>query len=433
MDATPDNEQQLTFLDLYAGCGGLSLGLMKAGWQGLFAIEKHPFAFQTLRHNLIDSTPPWQFDWPNWLPVAPIDILKFKTKYKSQLKDLKGEIKLIAGGPPCQGYSLMRKRDPNDSRNKLVNAYLELVEILQPDLVLLENVKGITVPFDSDDNSSQVRLNEETLSAAEEIKRTLSGNYFTFDDIIIASSLGVPQNRPRYIQISVNKKLIPNYLSVPSPFDTLEEMRQMFLETLGLPTDRLISVGEAISDLLKEHGTVQCAESPKFQVGQYGNEDDPYKRLLRLTREGNQKEPGSIPDSHRFVNHKKPTIAKFKKIMEIAYGRHLSVEERKSLGIKKNTIAVLSGSEPAYTLTTLPDDRIHYVEPRILTAREYARIQSFPDWFVFKGNYTTGGKARKGDAPRYTQIGNAVPPLMAEGLGRSLKKYYLDLLKTTTP
>ena len=69
------------------------------------------------------------------------------------------------------------------------------------------------------------------------------------------------------------------------------------------------------------------------------------------------------------------------------------------------------------TIPTLPDDLLHYSEPRILTVRENARIQSFPDFFEFRGKYTTGGARRKEECPRYTQVGNAVPPLMAEALG----------------
>ena len=79
--------------------------------------------------------------------------------------------------------------------------------------------------------------------------------------------------------------------------------------------------------------------------------------------------------------------------------------------------------KPAPTLTTLPDDVIHYSDPRILTVREYARIQSFPDWFRFLGKYTTGGKSRRHECPRYTQVGNAVPPLLGEAIGSVLMSY----------
>ena len=90
------------------------------------------------------------------------------------------------------------------------------------------------------------------------------------------------------------------------------------------------------------------------------------------------------------------------------------------MNIKKQCFTVLSTKELSTTITTLPDDCMHYSEPRVLTVRENARIQSFPDWFEFKGKYTTGGDRRKIECPRYTQVGNAVPPLMAEILGQSI-------------
>lgn len=81
----------------------------------------------------------------------------------------------------------------------------------------------------------------------------------------------------------------------------------------------------------------------------------------------------------------------------------------------------MSAYDPAPTITTLPDDILHYCDPRILTVREYARLQSFPDWFVFKGKYTTGGDRRTKECPRYTQVGNAVPPLLALAIARALR------------
>lgn len=415
-----------TFLDLYAGCGGLSLGLMQAGWQGLFAIEKHAFAFETLQQNLVDCVPPWKFRWPEWLPVAPIDILDFKERYRSHLIELKGKVTLVAGGPPCQGYSFAGRRDPNDNRNKLVDAYLEIVEIIQPDLVLLENVEGMTVAF-KDSEQEFAEMDDELISAAEEIKRVLNKKYYIFDDVVVASAYGVPQNRPRYMLIGVKRELSSKS---SNPFLTINKNCKDFLLNKGLPIDRKITVGEAISDLLMEHGTVPSLEFPGFQEGIYGDLNGSYSQLMRITRDGLTigNETKLRPDSHRFVNHKESTIMKFEQIMELAYGKHLSQSDRDALGIKKNTTGVLSKSRPSFTLTTLPDDRIHYEEPRILTVREYARLQSFPDWFAFKGNYTTGGRARKNDVPRYTQVGNAVPPLMAEVFGEGLKEYYKALL-----
>ena len=100
----------------------------------------------------------------------------------------------------------------------------------------------------------------------------------------------------------------------------------------------------------------------------------------------------------------------------------MSKEDRVRLSINKHVTIPLAAKAPSPTLTTLPDDYVHYCEPRILTVREYARIQSFPDWFEFKNKYTTGGKNRTKEVPRYSQIGNAIPPLFGEQAGLTLKR-----------
>src|SRR6266571_3587054 len=96
-------ERQYTYIDLFAGCGGLSLGLHNAGWKGLFAIEKSPDAFKTLKYNLIDNLN--HFDWPGWLKKRSYRIETILTSYRTQLEKLEGTIDLVAGGPPCQGFS----------------------------------------------------------------------------------------------------------------------------------------------------------------------------------------------------------------------------------------------------------------------------------------------------------------------------------------
>jgi DNA (cytosine-5)-methyltransferase 1 len=114
---------------------------------------------------------------------------------------------------------------------------------------------------------------------------------------------------------------------------------------------------------------------------------------------------------------------KFKYILENSKkNKDIDASIRERYNIKKHTIIPLDGDAKSPTITTLPDDYIHYSEPRILTVREYARIQSFPDSFQFKGKYTTGGKVRTQQVPRYSQIGNAIPPLFGEQSGLILKE-----------
>ena len=133
-----------TFIDLFAGCGGLSLGLLNAGWQGLFAVERSPLAFATLKANLIDRYPSG-FDWPDWLPVGSYEISEFNQRYWRRLRDLQGHVDLVAGGPPCQGFSFAGQRRPDDPRNSLFRRFLKAIELVRPRFLLIENVQGINI------------------------------------------------------------------------------------------------------------------------------------------------------------------------------------------------------------------------------------------------------------------------------------------------
>jgi DNA (cytosine-5)-methyltransferase 1 len=114
-----------SYIDIFAGCGGLSLGLHNAGWKGLFAIEKNGMAFKTLKHNLIDKRK--HFKWPSWLPIENHDIDEVMANFRRRLKALSGKVDLIAGGPPCQGFSTAGRRVESDKRNHLIHSYIEFV------------------------------------------------------------------------------------------------------------------------------------------------------------------------------------------------------------------------------------------------------------------------------------------------------------------
>jgi DNA (cytosine-5)-methyltransferase 1 len=190
------------------------------------------------------------------------------------------------------------------------------------------------------------------------------------------------------------------------------ETRKEFLKSKGLLEH--VTIRESISDLERKHGETRSKKSPLFTEGVYGKPENSYQKLMR------SQETKSLPDSHRFPRHRKATVERFRFILEnCPKNISLSQEYKDKLGLKKRNTTPLSGDHEAVcpVLTTLPDDYIHYSEPRILTVREYARIQSFPDWYEFKSKYTTGGSRRKIQVPRYTQIGNALPPLFAELTG----------------
>lgn len=422
------------FIDVFAGAGGLSLGLMMAGWRGLFAVEKSPMAFQTLKHNLVDQEDNLSFEWPDWLPKEAIDIQTLLEKYQEQLEQLKG-IPLLAGGPPCQGFSTAGKRRYDDERNLLFEQYLELVELVKPLMLLIENVQGFSKSFTKTERGTQGKqIQEKDFNADKELRRRLveEMGYVPFKHYIVkAKDFGVPQLRPRYLLIAVRKELL---LHAPllDPFNILHGIREKFLSEHGLTVDREVTLQEAISDLERAHGDVECIEAGmgNFRQGIYGpiQEQNLYQKLMRQRRNGDPVEAGQVADSHRFANHTPEVEARFCRIIkEFRPGIQLSSEERKKLGLNKHRIAPLAPNEACHTLTSLPDDLVHYSEPRIPTVREYARIQSFPDWFEFKAKYTTGDKHRREQVPRYTQVANAVPPLLAEAIGLALQEFLVKV------
>ncbi|MCM8542874.1 MAG: DNA cytosine methyltransferase [Lentisphaeraceae bacterium] len=393
--------KELTYIDLFSGCGGLGLGLHKAGWKGLFAVEKSPDAFLTLKHNLIDKTP--HFDWPDWLPQKDLDINDLLKEYPDKLKDLKDKIDLVAGGPPCQGFSSAGRRNHKDERNTLIDSYVEFIKIVQPKLIFFENVRGFTVPFTHD--KSKQKYSSYIEAQLDELGYKVKGKLLNF------SKFGVPQSRTRFILVGV-KTSDKGYSVEESFFNKLDIISENFLKERNLP--QTSNVEEAISDLLIEYGLRESPDSKRFQSGIYGKAQSPYQKLMRNKTRTNQ-----IADSHRIPNHGEIVITRFKYAIKHNLGPQ---EFRRHFRLKKAGTRLLRANEPTPTLTTLPDDYIHYCEPRILSVREYARIQSFPDTYEIKGKYTTGGPMRVKEVPRYSQIGNAIPPLFAEQAGLLLNK-----------
>jgi DNA (cytosine-5)-methyltransferase 1 len=162
-----------------------------------------------------------------------------------------------------------------------------------------------------------------------------------------------------------------------------------------------------------------------FEDITYSGPRTSYQRLMNTGMSG-------MPSDTRLPRHSEAIKTRFKKIIDLCHadGRlsvSLSAEMKSRFGLRKTAIRVLDPDHPSPTITSMPDDLIHYSEPRILTVRENARLQGFPDWFAFKGKYTTGGLRRRHEIPRYTQVANAVPPLFAEGLAIALGNYLKTL------
>jgi DNA (cytosine-5)-methyltransferase 1 len=400
-------QNQLTYIDLFAGCGGLSLGLHNAGWKGLFAIEKSPDAFKTLKHNLIDNKN--HFNWPTWLPKESIEIDKAIKLYKDNLEKLKNKVDLVAGGPPCQGFSMAGRRNENDQRNNLIKSYIDFIKIIKPKILFFENVKGFTMEFkkNKDKGKEYSSYVENALNRA---------GYFVKGELVNFGEYGIPQKRTRFILVGVRKDLANASKDLAETFfTTIKENRHSFLSEKNLTVNT--NLKDAISDLLKANGLKESPDTKSFQAGTYSKIRSSYQTLMREGVEN------KIADSHRFPKHRPDIIEKFDVILKTCRkNKDIDAKTRERFNIKKHTIIPLDKNDKSPTITTLPDDYIHYSEPRILTVREYARIQSFPDWYQFQGKYTTGGKRRTQEVPRYSQIGNAIPPLFGEQSGLVLKQ-----------
>lgn len=389
-------------IDLFAGCGGLSLGLANAGFSTLFCVEAHPDAFATYERNLLAQWPE-RHQWPGWLEKRAWKAQELLANHYADLTAMRGKVDLIAGGPPCQGFSTNGLRRPDDPRSQMVDVYLRYVEVVQPRLVLLENVVG----FHSMKHRSGSTYSEYVVTRLKVL------GYDVWSEILKAADWGVAQKRPRFILVGALKGSLPGI----DPLLRLRVARKEFLAARGLKSDGT-SAQEALSDL--EAGDRILPPDPEWgsrgfkALVRQETASSPYQVLMRTGCDGQ-------PTDMRLPRHSKVATERMRTILESCKrGVCISPADRSRLGIKKRSTTPLSASNPAPTITTLPDDLIHYSEARAMSVREHARLQSFPDWFAFQGPYTTGGQQRKLACPRFTQVGNAVPPLLAEALGEML-------------
>jgi DNA (cytosine-5)-methyltransferase 1 len=392
----------------------MSLGLRNAGWILRFAVEKNADAFSTYEANFLDSED--NSNWPKWLAKTPHNTSQLLEKHQRELRSMRGKVTLIAGAPPCQGFSLAGRRVHSDPRNSLFQDYLDFVSLIRPRFLLLENVQGFDMPFKVDAGDAKPEITYSN-KLASELDRL---GYKVFSEIVDLSRFGVPQTRRRFILIAIRKRdeLLAR-LSEKPPFQALYERAEEFLKLRGLRTNAPTTAHEALADLeITGSNLEECDDTivKGFKQVRYTFSGD-LSAYARLMRRGCSEAPNSM----RLPRHNAVTVQQFNRIRSTCKpGQSICDADRKRLGIKKHALTPLARNLPSATVTTLPDDIIHYAEARILTVRENARLQSFPDSFVFKGKYTTGGMSRRHDCPRYSQVGNAVPPLFAEALGSYL-------------
>ncbi|WP_296753539.1 DNA cytosine methyltransferase [Thiobacillus sp.] len=412
---------KLSFIDLFSGCGGLSLGLSLAGLQGVFAVERDPMAFETFSDNFLGQrrVPITKFAWPRWLEQRAWPIDDLLAKHRTELLQMRGGVDILGGGPPCQGFSFAGKRQESDPRNMLFQKYVQVVDAIRPKAIVLENVPGMQVAHRCKQGAKNecIRSNE---SFYDKLKTSLEAIGYQVDGRIVdASTFGVPQKRSRLVVIGLRTELagrLPG--SIDRAFKLLDETRLKLLRDMGFH-EGVVSAGDAISDLLIEGKSRKaCLDlfSAGFEEIIYPGPRTPYQKQMHKHCRDNEM------DSMRLARHTKVVQERFRMILqECNRGVIMSKASRERFGLKKHRIHPMAANVPAPTITTLPDDVLHYEEPRILTVRESARLQSFPDWFRFKGKYTTGGPMRTKECPRYTQVGNAVPPFLGWAIGLAIK------------
>lgn len=383
-----------SMIDLFAGAGGLSEGLEEAGFHGIFASEIVPQYADTYRRNHPSTT------------VMTQDIRKLDAEdIRKQLGMKKGQLTLIAGGPPCQGFSINAPiRSTLDQRNHLFKEYLRFVDAFQPRAILIENVPGL-VSFEDGDTLHAI------LNALGEL------GYGADVRILGAAYYGVPQMRWRTVILGLRGKELPRN-AFPEPV-CHAPIRPNFTATfdghslLKIPAadipGNFVSVKDAIGDL------------PLVRAGERGDECREYicapqcdfQRAVRRGSSGvyNHEAPHLSPINLQRLKYIKPG-GNWTDIPHDLLPRGMKLA-RKSDHTKR--YGRLSPDGLASTILTKCDPHwgayFHYGQDRSLTVREAARCQSFPDHYIFYGS----------QQEQFAQVGNAVPPMLAKAVGVALK------------
>ena len=386
----------MNILDLFAGCGGFSLGFKNAGFKIKTLIEIDKWACDTLRRNFKNSE------------VIEADVKKV-IKNKS-LKSNLSKYDMIIGGPPCQGYSLCRrgKGEPGDPRNKLVYTFFEYVKYLKPKAFIIENVANLY--------NAKNKKGELVREVLEDETKKIGYNFYI--KILNASEFGVPQNRKRVFIIGSLKKLNDPF---PKETHAINGKINLFENLKKTP-----SLKNAIYDLPK----LESGEGDEIVTKNKANISDYVKMLSGEFK---------YIYNHKAMKHTKRMVERFKNIKS---GQSVSDVKDEFKPIKRNHKTInkktydqnnrrLFYDKPSNTITaSFYANFVHPVQNRNFTAREGARIQSFPDNFLFLGKPTLVSKKLLQRENRntelhlcqYNQIGNAVPPLLAKSIAKHIKK-----------
>jgi DNA (cytosine-5)-methyltransferase 1 len=388
-----NGDDRLTCIDLFAGAGGLSEGLSEAGFISLFASEFVERYADTYRRN-----------HPNAF-VCTKDIRRVDAReVLDELELRRGELDLLAGGPPCQGFSINApKRSNEDARNHLFREYLRFVDTFAPKAILIENVPGL-VSFEHGGTLHAILDSLAELGYGADVR------------ILGAAYYGVPQMRWRTIIVGVRGRELPAgafpepvcHAPIRANFTTTFNGSSIVKQPSPEAEARFVTVKEAIDDLpflsngergaaVKEYRTSpQCDYQKRMRRGSGGvyNHEAPRLSAINMKRLAYIKPGGNWFDI--------PFDLLPKGMQKAKRGDHTKRYGRCDPDGLASTI--LTKCDPHW------GSYFHYSQDRSFTVREAARIQSFPDSYVFEGN----------QAEQYAQVGNAVPPLLAEAIGRAV-------------
>jgi DNA (cytosine-5)-methyltransferase 1 len=358
-------------IDLFAGCGGMSLGLEAAGFDIAGAVEIDPI------HALVHH-----FNFPYGVTLCE-DISQLNSddlKAKIAKKGFKGEIDLIAGGPPCQGFSLMGKRQIDDPRNQLVFEYLRIIKELQPKYFIFENVAGIAA-------GEHKQFLIELIDQFEKIGYQVTKPFQVLD----ASLYSAPQKRKRLFLIGNRQDVKP--IQYPQ-----------FSSNAVKSNRPLTTVAEAIADLAKipvYQGRDQGISMDKLDYSGFRKNFSPQNLAafkLCHRRSFNNQVWGHLGSKHTAVSTQRFAITSPGKIEKVS--RFLRLDPA---GLS-NTLRAGTPSDKGAHTAPRP---IHYQEPRCISIREAARLHTFPDWFQFHRTIWHG----------FREVGNAVIPILAKQIG----------------
>lgn len=434
-------------IDLFCGAGGCSEGLIQAGFHILFSSDISEMVERTYvnRHEQLGLVQGKN----TWFERSDIRDLTGDTIKKriTELEIFKGkkmpEIDLMIGGPSCQGFSRAGRRDKQDPRNMLFGEYVRVINEIKPNYIVLENVEGfVDMQFIGYEGITGIKYKDGSVTPDILRSELNEIGYDTLEPKILnAADYGVPQRRNRIIFIGYKKGIKePNY---PSP--TVDSKHYLTLhDAIGdliFNDDKRSTVNKRKTKYQREsiqgrtpdvNGNVISVKKNQVLNNEYSKMSDIVRERFSLFEEG---ETGTnlkkrVMSEGIDLTGKKELIKlcseklklSSKEVIKLFKSKKVTKEQVDILLTKKNIRQRWASDQPAATVVTIADDYISPWEPRTFSVREMARLQSFDDSFEFLGKRTTGGLRRRVEVPQYTQVGNAVPPLLAKAVALEIKK-----------